>query len=126
MIPNPDTEAGGLVKHPMYDGPGGRDLEASHAFASERDKKFYQGKGTDYMEEGTEGQTYPDERREEAQQATLANYYEKKKKHRGPQSGRIGNFGAGTQHPGHTGDSGLFDAYYQNVLGMNPNKKEKS
>jgi hypothetical protein len=79
-----------------------------------------------YMEEGTEGQTYPDERREEAQQATLANYYEKKSKHRGPQSGRVGNFGAGTQHPGHTGDSGLFDAYYQNVLGMNPDKKEQS
>jgi hypothetical protein len=84
---------------------------------------------TVYMEKGTEGQskgTYPDERREEAQQAALSNYYEKKSKHRGPQSGRVGNFGAGTQHPGHTGDSGLFAGYFRNVLGMNPDKKEQS
>ena len=43
MVPNPDPEAGGTVKHPMYDGPGGKDLEASHVFASERNKMYYRG-----------------------------------------------------------------------------------
>ena len=43
MVPNPDSEAGGTVKHPMYDGPGGKDLEASHVFASERNKMYYRG-----------------------------------------------------------------------------------
>ena len=43
MVPNPDSEADGTVKHPMYDGPGGKDLEASHVFASERNKMYYRG-----------------------------------------------------------------------------------
>lgn len=58
MVPNPDTKAGGTVKHPMYDGPGGEDLEASHAFASERAKtgpQHYKG----YVEKGTYGQFVP-------------------------------------------------------------------
>ena len=43
MHPNPDSEADGTAKHPMYDGPGGEDLEASHVFASERNKMHYRG-----------------------------------------------------------------------------------
>ncbi len=62
MVPNPDSEAGGLVKHPMYDGPGGKDLEASHVFASERNKMHYRGlqqrqsqSPQRFVEDGTHG-----------------------------------------------------------------------
>ena len=43
MVPNPDSEAGGTVKHPMNDGPSGKDLEASHEFGHEQHKMYYRG-----------------------------------------------------------------------------------
>ncbi len=100
MVPNPDTEAGGLVKHPMYDGPGGKDLEASHAFASERDKMFYQGKGT-------EGQDIPQDsdwhgKREGRPQKPPAGGDTTWREWAERTKGSRAEMDAGIQHPGHT------------------------